>query len=150
MKYLLAKSSIYKTKLRGSWHKVLSVEQVKRKQSQKVIQSLPLLPNQLMIASDTKSTNQPKNCIHSEEVMNELSFSFIEVSGSSSTTLAEAMRNALVPMIQSIHQVLWVEKIETHAVMDSGQIIGWQVLIRIGFAEEPASQQTQHHWDKQK
>ena len=72
--------------------------------------------------------------------MNELIFPFIEVSGSSTTTLAEAIHDALTQMAQSIHQVLWIEKMETHAVMNEGQVVGWQVVLRVGFAEEPASQ----------
>lgn len=70
--------------------------------------------------------------------MNELGFSFFEVVGYSTTTLAEAIHNALLVIEQSLYPPLWVEKVVTQAVMDKDQLAGWHVMLRIGFAEEPA------------
>jgi flavin-binding protein dodecin len=68
--------------------------------------------------------------------MNELLFPFLEVVGYSTTTLAEAISNALMLIDRSLHQPLWVEKVATKAVMDKDQLAGWQVVPRIGFAGE--------------
>lgn len=72
--------------------------------------------------------------------MNELSFPSLEVVGYSTTTLAEAIRNALLLIDPSLPPPLWVEKVATQAVMAKGRVVGWHVVLKVGLAEETADE----------
>lgn len=57
----------------------------------------------------------------------------IEVTGSSTKSMEEAVQNALKKASQSIHNMRWFEVIETRGHIENEQIAHWQVTIKIGF-----------------
>lgn len=66
-----------------------------------------------------------------------------EITGFSTLTLADAIRNALVRAAQTVPptQVQWVEKGETREMVDESGVVGWQVTLLIGVMVED----TPHH-----
>jgi len=57
----------------------------------------------------------------------------IEVTGSSTTSIEEAVQNAVTKASQSIHNMRWFEVVETRGHIENEKIAHWQVTIKIGF-----------------
>ncbi len=60
----------------------------------------------------------------------------IELTGSSSTGIQEAIENAVSKASESIKNMRWFEVIETRGHIDDGKVQHWQVTIKIGFTIE--------------
>ena len=60
----------------------------------------------------------------------------IELTGSSSVSIQEAIENAIAKASESIHNMRWFEVIETRGHIDSGKVAHWQVTIKVGFTLE--------------
>ena len=57
----------------------------------------------------------------------------IELTGSSSIGIQEAIENAITKASRTIHDMRWFEVIETRGHIDEGKIAHWQVTIKVGF-----------------
>ncbi|TNJ37607.1 dodecin [Prosthecochloris vibrioformis] len=57
----------------------------------------------------------------------------IELVGSSTTTIEEAVKNAVKRASETIRNIRWVEVVETRCHVEENQIAYWQVTVRIGF-----------------
>lgn len=57
----------------------------------------------------------------------------IELTGSSQTSIEDAVRNAVSRASKSIRNMRWFEIIETRGHIDGGEVQYWQVTIKIGF-----------------
>lgn len=60
----------------------------------------------------------------------------IELTGSSSVSMQEAIENAIAKAAKSLHDMRWFEVIETRGHIDQGKIAHWQVTIKVGFTLE--------------
>ena len=60
----------------------------------------------------------------------------IELTGSSSVGIQEAVENAVSKASQTINNMRWFEVIETRGHIDNGKVEHWQVTIKIGFTIE--------------
>ncbi len=60
----------------------------------------------------------------------------IHVVGSSTTTLDEAVRNAIARAAKTIRQMRWFEVAEIRGNIDHDHIAHWQVTVKIGFTLE--------------
>ncbi len=60
----------------------------------------------------------------------------VELTGSSHTTMEEAVENAIARASKSIHKMRWFEVLETRGEIQDGRITFWQVTIKVGFAVE--------------
>ena len=61
----------------------------------------------------------------------------IELTGTSSTSIEDAVQNALTKASKSIRKMRWFEVLETRgAIGDSGVVSQWQVTIKVGFTLE--------------
>lgn len=58
----------------------------------------------------------------------------IELTGSSTIGMQEAIENAISKAAKTIHDMRWFEVVETRGHIDQGKIAHWQVTIKIGFA----------------
>ncbi len=58
----------------------------------------------------------------------------IELTGSSTIGMQEAIENAISKAAKTIHDMRWFEVVETRGHLDQGKIAHWQVTIKIGFA----------------
>ncbi|HRA66164.1 MAG TPA: dodecin family protein [Caldilinea sp.] len=62
----------------------------------------------------------------------------VELTGSSSTTMEEAVQNAVARAAATIRQMSWFEVVETRGTIENGKVSAWQVTVKVGFALEDA------------
>lgn len=60
----------------------------------------------------------------------------IEIVGTSSSGIEDAIQNAIALASRTVHNMRWVEVIETRAHIEDDQINQWQVTIKVGFDVE--------------
>lgn len=60
----------------------------------------------------------------------------IELTGSSSLGIQEAIENAVSKASQTVKNMRWFEVIETRGHINDGKIEHWQVTIKVGFTIE--------------
>lgn len=65
--------------------------------------------------------------------MNDHTYKKIELTGSSSVGIQEAIENAIAKAAQTINNMRWFEVIETRGHIDDGKVAHWQVTIKVGF-----------------
>lgn len=65
--------------------------------------------------------------------MSEHVYKKIELTGSSTESADQAVRNALVKASKTIKHMDWFEVIETRGEIRDGQIAFWQVTLKLGF-----------------
>ncbi|WP_024296632.1 dodecin [Methylomicrobium lacus] len=58
----------------------------------------------------------------------------IELTGSSSVGLQDAIENAIARASKTIQNMRWFEVVETRGQIENGKIAHWQVTIKVGFA----------------
>jgi flavin-binding protein dodecin len=68
--------------------------------------------------------------------MNGSVYKIIELTGTSTNSIEEAVQNALTLAGESVRQMRWFEIIETRGAIDSGKVGEWQVTIKVGFKIE--------------
>ena len=56
----------------------------------------------------------------------------IEVTGSSSSGIEDAVQNALTKIAESEGAMRWFEVVETRGHIDGGKVAHWQVTIKVG------------------
>lgn len=71
--------------------------------------------------------------------MSDRVYKLIEVTGTSSTTLEDAIQNAVVRASKTIRNTRWFEVVEVRGSVEGGQVAQWQVTVKIGFALEEDS-----------
>lgn len=60
----------------------------------------------------------------------------IEIIGSSTTSIEDAVHNALARAAKTIRHMRWFEVAETRGTIENGQVAHWQVTLKIGFTLE--------------
>ena len=60
----------------------------------------------------------------------------IELTGTSTTSIEEAVQNALTRASKTIRNMRWFEVVETRGSIQDGQVEHWQVTLKIGFLLE--------------
>ena len=60
----------------------------------------------------------------------------IELTGTSSSTIEEAVENALTKAAETVRNMRWFEVIDTRGHIEEGQVHYWQVTIKVGFTLE--------------
>ncbi len=60
----------------------------------------------------------------------------IELTGTSTTSLEEAIENAVAHAANTVRKMRWFEVVETRGRIDDGKVAEWQVTLKIGFALE--------------
>jgi flavin-binding protein dodecin len=65
--------------------------------------------------------------------MSEHVYKKIEITGTSSTSIEEAVQNAISRVSKTVHGLRWFEVIETRGDIEDGKIRHWQVTLKIGF-----------------
>ncbi len=57
----------------------------------------------------------------------------IELTGSSTTTVDDAVRNAVAKASKSLHNLRWFEVTEIRGGIRDGSVSHWQVSMKVGF-----------------
>jgi dodecin len=60
----------------------------------------------------------------------------IELVGSSSTTVEDAIRNAVAKASQTLRNLRWFQVVETRGHIEGGTVAHWQVTLKLGFTLE--------------
>ncbi|MDP6775584.1 MAG: dodecin family protein [Candidatus Latescibacteria bacterium] len=66
-------------------------------------------------------------------------YKMIELVGSSTTTMEDAVHNAVERASKTLRNLRWFEVVETRGHIDDGKVAHWQVKIKIGFTLEDGS-----------
>jgi len=60
----------------------------------------------------------------------------IELTGSSTTSMEDAVRTAMDRAAKTIRNMRWFEVVQTRGYMEDNKIAYWQVTVKIGFTVE--------------
>jgi flavin-binding protein dodecin len=60
-------------------------------------------------------------------------YKHIQLTGTSSKSIEDAVAKALARASQTIHNMRWFEIVETRGQIDGGKVGQWQTTIRVGF-----------------
>jgi flavin-binding protein dodecin len=60
----------------------------------------------------------------------------IELTGSSTTSIEDAVRTAVDKAAKTIRNMRWFELVETRGYMEEGKIAYWQATVKISFTVE--------------
>ena len=60
----------------------------------------------------------------------------IELTGSSQTTIEDAVRAAIAKASRTLRDLRWFEIVETRGQIENGKVIHWQVTLKVGFTLE--------------
>jgi hypothetical protein len=63
-------------------------------------------------------------------------FKVIEIVGTSPTSFAEAVRAAVAEAAKTVRNMGWFEVVEQRGRIDNGQVVEFQVTVKIGFKLE--------------
>jgi hypothetical protein len=61
----------------------------------------------------------------------------VEITGSSPTSIDDAVRTAIAKAAGTIREIRWFQVVETRGQVDNGKVAHWQVTVKIGFTLEP-------------
>jgi flavin-binding protein dodecin len=62
----------------------------------------------------------------------------IELVGSSTTSVEDAIRKAVAKASETVRNLRWLEVIETRGHIEGGEVAHWQVALKVGFTLEDA------------
>jgi flavin-binding protein dodecin len=68
--------------------------------------------------------------------MSEHVYKHIELTGSSHTSVQDAIENAIERAAQSLRGMQWFEVTDTRGHIEEGKVAWWQVTIKVGFTLE--------------
>ena len=66
--------------------------------------------------------------------MAERTYKKIELTGSSTNGIEDAVNNAIAKASGSVRNMRWFEVIETRGSIDTDKVQQWQVTVKVGFA----------------
>ncbi|HXW00909.1 MAG TPA: dodecin [Anaerolineae bacterium] len=65
--------------------------------------------------------------------MSEHVYKQVELTGSSKTSVEEAVQNAIARASKTLHNMKWFEVTETRGYIENDKVAYWQVTIKVGF-----------------
>ena len=71
--------------------------------------------------------------------MDEHVYKIIELAGSSTDSIEDAVQNAIARASQSLKNLRWFEISETRGQIEDGKVAHYQVVLRVGFSLEDHS-----------
>jgi dodecin len=57
----------------------------------------------------------------------------IELTGSSKTSIEDAVQNAIARASKTLHDLRWFQIVESRGYIENGKVDYWQVTIKLGF-----------------
>lgn len=60
-------------------------------------------------------------------------YKHIELTGSSSKSIQEAIENAVAKATKTVDNMRWLEVTDTRGHIENGKVAHWQVTVKIGF-----------------
>lgn len=68
--------------------------------------------------------------------MNEHVYKQVELTGSSKTSIEDAVQNAIAKASKTLRNVHWFQVVETRGYIETAKVDYWQVTIKLGFRLE--------------
>jgi len=68
--------------------------------------------------------------------MSQHTYKHLELTGSSTTSSDDAIRNALAHAVKTVRHMQWFQVIETRGHIADGKVAHWQVTLKVGFTLE--------------
>jgi len=69
-------------------------------------------------------------------MMDDHIYKLIELTGSSTTSIEDAIQNAVARSSKTIRNMRWLQVVETRGHIENGKVANWQVILKIGFTLE--------------
>lgn len=63
-------------------------------------------------------------------------YKLTELTGSSDTSVEDAVQNAIARAAKTLRNLRWFEVVETRGTIDKGKVAQWQVSLKVGFTLE--------------
>ena len=63
-------------------------------------------------------------------------YKLLELAGSSTTSIEDAVQKAIAKAHQTVRNIRWFEVVETRGHVVEGRIADWQVSLKVGFTLE--------------
>jgi len=63
-------------------------------------------------------------------------YKHIELTGTSSTSVEDAVQSAIARASKTVRNMRWMQIIETRGHVEGGKVVQWQVTIKAGFTLE--------------
>jgi flavin-binding protein dodecin len=74
-----------------------------------------------------------------ESVMSEHVFKVVDLVGSSTSSIEDAVKNAIERASKTLRNLRWFEIVETRGHIEGGKVAHYQVTIKVGFTMEDAA-----------
>ncbi|HEX9144070.1 MAG TPA: dodecin [Candidatus Binatia bacterium] len=68
--------------------------------------------------------------------MDEHIYKLVELTGSSKTSIEEAVQNAITKASKTLRNVHWFQVVDTRGYIENAKVSYWQVTIKLGFRLE--------------
>jgi flavin-binding protein dodecin len=68
--------------------------------------------------------------------MSEHVYKMLELTGSSTTSIEDAIRNAIAKAAKTVRRMQWFQVLETRGHIDGAKVSHWQVTVKVGFTLE--------------
>ncbi|MES2237296.1 MAG: dodecin domain-containing protein [Rugosibacter sp.] len=68
--------------------------------------------------------------------MNDHVYKKIELTGTSKTSIEDAVNLAIAKAAESVRNIHWFEVVETRGYVEKGKVTYWQVTVKVGFTLE--------------
>lgn len=65
--------------------------------------------------------------------MSEHTYKLVELVGSSTVGIDDAVQNAVTKAAETIRNMRWFQVVETRGYIENGKVAYWQVTLKIGF-----------------
>jgi dodecin len=65
-------------------------------------------------------------------------YKIIELAGSSTTSIEDAIQNALSRASKTLHHLRWFEVVNTRGQVEGGKVAHYQVVLKVGFTLDDA------------
>ena len=69
--------------------------------------------------------------------MSEHVYKHVELTGSSTTSIEDAVETAIARAAQTLRGMHWFQVTDTRGYVENGKVAYWQVTIKVGFTLEP-------------
>lgn len=60
-------------------------------------------------------------------------YKLLELTGTSTAGVDDAVRNAIARAGKTMHNLRWFEVVEVRGGIDAGKVASWQVTVKVGF-----------------
>jgi flavin-binding protein dodecin len=57
----------------------------------------------------------------------------VEITGTSTTTVEDAVRNAIARTSKTLHNLRWFEVVSVRGGIENNELAHWQVTVKVGF-----------------